>query len=109
MTTPAPEILGRSRLRKGGLSFAALTGAGLFGLFAFAAPEGTPPALEDLRPAFLFVALASALLDVVRGGRYSVALRERLGAVPHELDAHRGAIWLHAVSVGEVHAARGLP
>jgi 3-deoxy-D-manno-octulosonic-acid transferase len=49
-----------------------------------------------------------ALLDLIRGGRYSIAVPERLGAVPRELDGHRGAIWLHAVSVGEVHAARGL-
>lgn len=48
------------------------------------------------------------LIDLLRGGRYSIALRERLGAVPRALDPHRGAIWLHAVSVGEVHAARGL-
>lgn len=49
-----------------------------------------------------------AALHRLTGGRYSKALRERLGAVPDGLGAHRGAVWIHAVSVGEVHAARGL-
>lgn len=49
-----------------------------------------------------------AAWDVVRGGRWGVALRERLGAVPARLEDQRGALWIHAVSVGEVHAARGL-
>jgi 3-deoxy-D-manno-octulosonic-acid transferase len=56
----------------------------------------------------LVALLPRVLLDIARGGRYSVALTERLGAVPTRLDEQRGAIWLHAVSVGEVHAARGL-
>lgn len=39
-----------------------------------------------------------------RGG----SLRARLGRVPAQLHGRRGAVWIHAVSVGEVHAARGL-
>ncbi len=49
-----------------------------------------------------------AALHRVLGGRYAVALEERLGRVPERLAQHRGCIWMHAVSVGEVHAARGL-
>ncbi|NKB90136.1 MAG: 3-deoxy-D-manno-octulosonic acid transferase [Acidobacteria bacterium] len=49
-----------------------------------------------------------ALLHKLTGGRYGIALGERLGRVPRHLLPHRGAIWIHAVSVGEVHAARGL-
>jgi len=45
---------------------------------------------------------------LLRGGRYAVALAARLGRVPAALHPHRRAIWIHAVSVGEVHAARGL-
>ena len=49
-----------------------------------------------------------AALHRVFGGRYAVALEERLGRVPERLAKYRGCIWIHAVSVGEVHAARGL-
>ncbi len=49
-----------------------------------------------------------AALHRVLGGRYAVALEERLGRVPERLAQHRGGIWIHAVSVGEVHAASGL-
>lgn len=49
-----------------------------------------------------------ALWHVLAGGRYARGLWQRLGAVPGRLHDHRGAIWIHAVSVGEVHAARGL-
>ena len=49
-----------------------------------------------------------ALLHLLTGGKYGTALRARLGRVPSQLPPCRGAIWLHAVSVGEVHAARGL-
>ncbi len=49
-----------------------------------------------------------ALLHLLTGGKYGTALGARLGQVPDHLPPCRGAIWLHAVSVGEVHAARGL-
>ena len=49
-----------------------------------------------------------ALLHLLTGGKYGTALAARLGRVPRALDDQRGAIWIHAVSVGEVHAARGL-
>lgn len=49
-----------------------------------------------------------ALLHLLTGGKYGTALGARLGRVPDHLPPYRGAIWLHAVSVGEVHAARGL-
>lgn len=49
-----------------------------------------------------------AALHRIFGGRYAVALEERLGRVPERLAKYRGGIWIHAVSVGEVHAARGL-
>ena len=49
------------------------------------------------------------LWALVRGGRYSEGLAQRLGQVPPELqEIEPGAVWIHAVSVGEVHAARGL-
>ena len=49
-----------------------------------------------------------AAWHALSAGRYAVGLGPRLGMVPPELRQHRGAIWIHAVSVGEVHAARGL-
>lgn len=49
-----------------------------------------------------------ALLHLLTGGKYATALGARLGRVPDRLRPWRGALWLHAVSVGEVHAARGL-
>jgi 3-deoxy-D-manno-octulosonic-acid transferase len=49
------------------------------------------------------------LWALLRGGRYAEGLGQRLGHVPPELEQiEPGAIWIHAVSVGEVHAARGL-
>jgi 3-deoxy-D-manno-octulosonic-acid transferase len=49
------------------------------------------------------------LWALVRGGRYADGLAQRLGQVPPELrEMKPGAVWIHAVSVGEVHAARGL-
>ena len=47
----------------------------------------------------------------VRGlgtGRYLPTLKERLGFLPRELHDERPSIWIHAVSVGEVIAARTL-
>jgi 3-deoxy-D-manno-octulosonic-acid transferase len=49
-----------------------------------------------------------ALLHLLTGGKYGTALAARLGRVPENFGKHRGALWIHAVSVGEVHAARGL-
>lgn len=48
------------------------------------------------------------LLDLLRGGKYAVGLRQRLGGDLEQLETCHGGIWIHAVSVGEVHAARGL-
>ena len=49
------------------------------------------------------------LLQMARSGKYRAGLAERLGRVPPRIVAdHRRAIWLHAVSVGEVLAAAGL-
>lgn len=48
------------------------------------------------------------LLDLLRGGKYAVGLAQRLGMDLEHLEPCRGGIWIHAVSVGEVHAARGL-
>ena len=50
-----------------------------------------------------------ALWRMVRSGRYRRGLRQRFGRVPPALEEiGPGVIWIHAVSVGEVHAARGL-
>ena len=49
------------------------------------------------------------LWALLRGGRYADGLAQRLGQVPADLlEIETGAVWIHAVSVGEVHAARGL-
>ena len=49
------------------------------------------------------------LWALLRGGRYADGLAQRLGQVPPDLqEIEPGAVWIHAVSVGEVHAARGL-
>ncbi len=56
----------------------------------------------------LCVLAPKALWHLISGGRYAVGLARRLGRVPAGLQEHAGAIWIHAVSVGEVHAARGL-
>src|SRR5437899_1839109 len=56
---------------------------------------------------FLLLTLAYWLLQMMRHGKYRAGLRQRFGAVPAAL-AGRGeksAIWLHAVSVGEVVAS----
>ena len=43
------------------------------------------------------------LLEMLRHGKYRTGLRERLGEVPPRLTVEsREAIWIHAVSVGEV-------
>ena len=50
------------------------------------------------------------LLRMARQGKYRAGMRERLGGVPHRIltgDSRR-AIWIHAVSVGEVLAVAGL-
>lgn len=45
----------------------------------------------------------------LRSGRYQEGLGQRLGRVPAALrDLDGDVVWIHAVSVGEVHAARGL-
>ena len=49
------------------------------------------------------------LYGAVRHGKYVGTLRERLGRLPAGIDpGGRPSIWLHAVSVGEVQAARTL-
>lgn len=46
---------------------------------------------------------------MLSGGRYAAGLGQRLGHLPEAArQAPSGGIWVHAVSVGEVHAARGL-
>src|SRR5258708_17882240 len=44
----------------------------------------------------------------LRHGKYRVGLQERLGRVPDSLQGKPGAIWVHAVSVGEVLAVSRL-
>jgi len=59
----------------------------------------------------LFLLLTSPywLLQMMRHGKYRAGLAQRLGRVPPTLAATRQpAIWVHAVSVGEVVAARGV-
>src|SRR5260370_10355994 len=56
---------------------------------------------------FLVLTLPYWLLQMMRHGKYRAGLRQRFGAVPPAL-AGRGekpAIWVHAVSVGEVVAS----
>ena len=49
------------------------------------------------------------LWHALRGGPATAGLGQRLGQVPPACRSlSGGAIWIHAVSVGEVHAARGL-
>ena len=54
----------------------------------------------------LLLTLPYWLIQMSRHGKYRTGLRERLGRVPARLraDATRRAIWVHAVSVGEVRA-----
>ena len=55
------------------------------------------------------VSLPWWLLQMLRLGKYRSGLAERLGFVPARLnDARPGAIWVHAVSVGEVVAVSPL-
>jgi len=59
---------------------------------------------------FLTVTLPYWLLQMMRHGKYRAGLRQRFGAVPPALMG-RGetpAIWVHAVSVGEVVASSGV-
>jgi len=49
------------------------------------------------------------LIQMTRHGKYRAGLRERLGGVPDRLrGSSQPAIWVHAVSVGEVLAVSGL-
>ena len=53
--------------------------------------------------------LPRALWRMTSSGAYRSGFRQRLGRVPAELRQLRpGGFWIHAVSVGEVHAAKGL-
>jgi 3-deoxy-D-manno-octulosonic-acid transferase len=56
---------------------------------------------------FLLVTLPYWLLQMLRHGKYRVGLRQRLGRVPSKLAVQQAkpAIWVHAVSVGEVVAS----
>lgn len=58
----------------------------------------------------LIVTLPYWLLQMLRHGKYRAGLRQRFGAVPAALMApgDKPAIWLHAVSVGEVVASGGV-
>jgi 3-deoxy-D-manno-octulosonic-acid transferase len=52
---------------------------------------------------FLVVTLPYWVLQMLRHGKYRAGLRQRFGAVPGHLAANGNpAIWVHAVSVGEV-------
>ncbi|MFQ5792162.1 MAG: 3-deoxy-D-manno-octulosonic acid transferase [Acidobacteriota bacterium] len=58
---------------------------------------------------FLLLALPFFLYRGLRSGKYRSSLRERLGFLPPSLNrGERVSIWVHAVSVGEVVAARTL-
>ena len=63
-----------------------------------------------LLAAGLLVSLPYWLLQRMRHGKYRAGLGERLGRIPPRLVAQpsRPAIWVHAVSVGEVLAVSGL-
>src|SRR4030081_2747873 len=56
---------------------------------------------------FLVLTLPYWVLQMMRHGKYRAGLRQRFGAVPAALAgrAEKPAIWVHAVSVGEVVAA----
>ena len=58
----------------------------------------------------LLVSLPYWLLEGLRHGKYRAGLGERLGRVPDRLADQplRATIWVHAVSLGEVLAIRGL-
>jgi 3-deoxy-D-manno-octulosonic-acid transferase len=63
-----------------------------------------------LLAAGLLVSLPYWLMQGLRHGKYRAGLGERLGRIPLRLAAQpaRPAIWIHAVSVGEVLAVNGL-
>jgi 3-deoxy-D-manno-octulosonic-acid transferase len=63
-----------------------------------------------LLAAGLLVSLPYWLLQMLRHGKYGFGLGERLGRIPVRLGAPAAqrAIWVHAVSVGEVLAVSGL-
>jgi 3-deoxy-D-manno-octulosonic-acid transferase len=56
---------------------------------------------------FLLLTLPYWLLQMMRHGKYRAGLRQRFGAVPPALvvNGKKSAIWVHAVSVGEVVAS----
>jgi 3-deoxy-D-manno-octulosonic-acid transferase len=56
---------------------------------------------------FLLLTMPYWLLQMMRHGKYRAGLRQRFGAVPPALLGHgeQPAIWVHAVSVGEVIAS----
>jgi len=56
---------------------------------------------------FLLLTLPYWLVQMMRHGKYRAGLRQRFGAVPPHLAArtNKPAIWVHAVSVGEVVAS----
>jgi 3-deoxy-D-manno-octulosonic-acid transferase len=59
---------------------------------------------------FLLLTLPYWLLQMLRHGKYRAGLRQRLGRVPTALagPGQKPAIWVHAVSVGEVVASSGV-
>src|ERR1700691_2824037 len=63
-----------------------------------------------LLAAGLLLTLPYWLWQMLRHGKYHAGLGERLGRVPERLASQPGrpVIWVHAVSVGEVLAVRGL-
>jgi 3-deoxy-D-manno-octulosonic-acid transferase len=58
----------------------------------------------------VFLGLPVWLMKMTRHGKYRAGLGERFGRVPKRIirKSGRGAIWVHAVSVGEVLAVTGL-
>src|SRR5258708_12735877 len=56
---------------------------------------------------FLVLTLPYWLLQMMRHGKYRAGLRQRFGGVPPSLAgrSEKPAIWVHAVSVGEVVAS----
>jgi 3-deoxy-D-manno-octulosonic-acid transferase len=60
-----------------------------------------------LLASFLLLTLPYWLLQMMRHGKYRAGLRQRFGAVPRVLAGRdaKPAIWVHAVSVGEVVAS----
>jgi 3-deoxy-D-manno-octulosonic-acid transferase len=56
---------------------------------------------------FLLITLPYWLLQMMRHGKYRAGLRQRLGALPPNLEpqSEKPTIWVHAVSVGEVVAS----